>query len=223
MDREQEDLPVDPGMPGNSAAREHDRRKQVRVHKTLMHHPFADKDDVHSRTGPAHERAFAYGSTGEQHVARVLGKRLTPGAVALHDRAIPGRRGNIDHIVVASSGVWVIDTKRYAGRLETWQSGAGERGMLAIAKRDQTHLVDKLARQVGAVKELVCTLHESEVVHGALCFVDTTLPAERLMFEGWHIVDAERLAKRINITSARVAPEAVQALAAAIARHFPPA
>ena len=35
----------------------------------------------------------------------------------LHDRRIPGTRANIDHIAVASSAVWVIDAKRYNGKL----------------------------------------------------------------------------------------------------------
>jgi len=35
----------------------------------------------------------------------------------LHDRRIPGSRANIDHIVVAPSGVWIIDAKRYSDQL----------------------------------------------------------------------------------------------------------
>jgi hypothetical protein len=38
--------------------------------------------------------------------------------VVLHDRRIPGRRSNIDHLVIARSGVWVVDTKRYRGKVE---------------------------------------------------------------------------------------------------------
>jgi hypothetical protein len=35
--------------------------------------------------------------------------------LVLHDRSVPGTRSNIDHLAVVPSGVWVIDTKHYAG------------------------------------------------------------------------------------------------------------
>jgi hypothetical protein len=223
MSPDEDRTPAEAGRPGASTAREHERRRAARVHKVLMHHPFADKDDVATRPGPAHERAFAVGSDGERWVARTLDKRLAPGAVALHDRAIPQRRGNIDHIVVAASGVWVVDAKRYSGRLAVWQPAEG-RGMLAIAGRDRTHLVDGLARQVETVASFFSALGASPPVHGALCFVETDLPqGRRLTFEGWHVVDPRQLARRIDVAAARLDSHAVRALADEIARHFPPA
>ena len=210
----------DPGIAGASAAREHDRRKAARVHKTLMHHPFADKIDVTLRDGPAHERAFDIGAGGERTVARVLAKRLRPDAISLHDRAMPGGRGNIDHIVVAPSGVWVIDTKRYSGKLSVWQPASG-RGMLAVAGRDKTRLIDALARQVETVAASVAELAGGVALHGALCFVETDLPqGQRLTFEGWHVATAAQLAKRINITTARLAPDSVHALALGLSQRF---
>ena len=174
-----EDRPAaDLGEAGASTRREADRRRTARQHKILMHHPFADKEAVRAAEGPAHERAFEYGSDGERSVARVLAKRLNPGAFVLHDRAIPGRRGNIDHIVVAPSGVWVADAKRYSGRLVIWPPDDG-REMLAIRGRDKTHLIDGLARQVELVEAAVAQCATPTPVHGALCFVQTELPAGR--------------------------------------------
>jgi hypothetical protein len=46
-------------------------------------------------------------------VLGVLGRLQV--AVVLHDREVPGTRANIDHLVVAGDGVWVVDTKRWAG------------------------------------------------------------------------------------------------------------
>lgn len=223
MDPDEDRPLVDPGVPGASTSREYDRRKAARVHKILMHHPFADKDDVARRAGPAHEAAFDIGSAGEQWVARVLAKRLKPGAIAMHDRAIPQRRGNIDHIVIAASGVWVVDAKRYSGRVAVWQPPDG-RGMLTIAGRDKTHLVDGLARQVATVTTVLEDLGTPPRVHGALCFVDGDLPpGQRLTFEGWHVLDAERLARRINNSEPHLQPESVREMADELARHFPPA
>lgn len=188
-----------------------------------MHDPFADKEAVRAADGPAHERAFARGSEGERSVARVLAKRLGSGAIALHDRAIPGRRGNIDHIVVAPSGVWVADAKRYAGKLVIWPPDDG-REMLAIHGRDQTHLIDRLAKQVEVVNAAVAEHARPSPVYGALCFVETELPAgQRLMFEGFHLVDAAQLARRINVAAAQLEPADVAALADDLRRRFPPA
>jgi hypothetical protein len=36
----------------------------------------------------------------------------------LHDRRIPGTRANIDHLVVAATGVWIVDAKSYRGKVE---------------------------------------------------------------------------------------------------------
>ena len=49
--------------------------------------------------------------------------------MVLHDRAVRGRRTNLDHIVVVPSGVWVVDSKHYRGALERrTPSGASSRG-----------------------------------------------------------------------------------------------
>ena len=41
----------------------------------------------------------------------------------LHDRRVPGTRGNIDHIVVGPAGVFVIDAKNYQGKIEVRNRG----------------------------------------------------------------------------------------------------
>jgi hypothetical protein len=57
------------------------------------------------------------GSDGEPRVAAYVGRELGDAVLCLNDRLIPGRRGNIDHIFVAPSGVWVVDAKTYSGRV----------------------------------------------------------------------------------------------------------
>lgn len=42
----------------------------------------------------------------------------------VHDRRIPGSRANIDHIAVAATGVWVIDTKNATGALPADRAAA---------------------------------------------------------------------------------------------------
>lgn len=54
----------------------------------------------------------------EEAVAEALERRTAEGStVLLHDRRMPGGRGNVDHIAVAPSGVYVIDTKDLTGKV----------------------------------------------------------------------------------------------------------
>ena len=71
--------------------------------------------------------------------------------MVLHDRRIRGSRANIDHIAIAPSGVWVIDTKRYRGKVAVVKPLFG-RAKLTIAGRDKSRLVDGLAKQVALVE-----------------------------------------------------------------------
>jgi hypothetical protein len=102
----------------------------------------------------------------------------------LHDRAMrrpDGRlsRANIDHIAIAATGVWVIDAKTHQGRLEVRRSGglfSPRTEKLYIRGRDQTQLLEGLAKQVDAVANQLASVQASVPVRGVLCFVGTELP-----------------------------------------------
>jgi hypothetical protein len=64
---------------------------------------------------PQSTRAWARGSEGERRLAAHLLRTVGDRAVLLHDRKVPRTRGNIDHLAIAASGVWVIDAKHYTG------------------------------------------------------------------------------------------------------------
>lgn len=63
------------------------------------------------------------GIEGEAVVTEVLG-RLPEGYFLVNDVLLPGRRGNVDHVLIGPCGVIVIETKRYSGviacRRERW-------------------------------------------------------------------------------------------------------
>jgi len=106
------------------------------------------------------------------HLHTELGHR----AVVLDDRKVPGTKGRIDHIVVAPSGVWVIDANEYDGRVERRDVGGwfkvDER--LYVAGKDRTNLVDSIDRQVVAVEGVLAKEGLERVpVHAALCFVNS--------------------------------------------------
>lgn len=118
------------------------------------------------------EVAWRKGAEGEQAVGRAL-DQLAPSARALHDRLIPGSRANIDHILVAPTGVWTVDAKNYSGKIETrrrgselWVNGRNRSKLLAQAQRQRDVVSDALARSgLGQVP-----------VRPALCFLGVEWP-----------------------------------------------
>ena len=75
------------------------------------------------------------------------------GLRVLHDRRVPGTRGNIDHIVIAPAGVFVVDAKHYEGRIEIRNKGWFLRPdyRLYVGRRDCSGLATGLGWQVEAV------------------------------------------------------------------------
>jgi len=220
MSSEQRPPELDTGTAGASARREHERRRANREKRVRERHPHIGGALLALRDDPTHEAVWARGAGGEEHVAVVLQNRLRPEAIVLHDRRIPRTRSNIDHIAVAPSGVWVIDTKRYKGRVAV-QAPLFGKAKLTIAGRDQTKLIDGLAKQVALVTGAMTTIAPGVPVHGALCIVEADLPVlGTTTFRGFPLLHPRPLAKRINrgevLPADRVRPTAV-----ALAERFP--
>jgi len=113
--------------------------------------------------------------------------------------------------------VWVIDAKRYKGKLTVNKPLFGN-AKLMINGRDRSCLTAGLAKQVALV--LASTAPDVSV-HGALCFIDTELPLlGALTFDGYPLLRGRSLAKRLNadgpIDAARI-----RALAGVVAQRFP--
>jgi len=171
---------------------------------------------------PAHELNWARGAAGEEIVAATLDKRLRGHAVVLHDRGIPRSRANIDHIAVTRSGVWVIDTKRYAGAIRV-NKPLLRPATLTIKGRDQTKLITGLERQVEDVAPVVAAISPNMPVRGALCFVEAELPGRGApAFNGYRLVSCRALAKRLN-SRGPFSDEEIDRAAAVLEAHFSPA
>ena len=106
------------GIAGRSANEEYERRhlaREARIDAKFGKFAGVIKfltDDPQSIT------AWKKGSIGERKLAASLEENLGARAILLHDRRVPGTRGNIDHLVVAGSGVWVVDAKNYSGLVQ---------------------------------------------------------------------------------------------------------
>lgn len=222
MSTREEQPEFDGGTPGASARGEHRRRKANRERLVRERHPRLGGLMLALGDARQHETAWIRGAGGEEHVARRWAKCLNDGVLVLHDRRIPGSRANIDHIAVAPSGVWVIDTKRCKGKVAVSNS-LFRPAKLTIAGRDRSKLTEGLAKQVALVEEAMRRVGPGVPVRGALCFVDADLPlVGKLTFAGFPLLYAKRLAKRINAKGPLVA-ELVPVVAGDLARRFPAA
>ncbi len=172
---------------------------------------------------PQLTRAWAKGSEGERrlaaHLLRVVGDR----AVLLHDRKVPRTRGNIDHLAVAASGVWVIDAKNYAGLVQRRDKGGFFKTdyHLYVGGRDRTRIVAGLGWQVEAVRS---GLGDAEVpVHAALCFIeaDWSFFAKPFELNGVWVTWAQKLAEMIAAPGP-LTPEKVTDVADRLAKALPP-
>jgi hypothetical protein len=116
------------GLAGGSALREYERRAAAREQRVRTQHPRLGGLLLALAAEPAHQRAWATGGSGERAVAAKREALDDPRLLLLHDRKMRkqnGRlaKGNIDHLVVAPSGVWVVDAKQYQGSLEVRRAG----------------------------------------------------------------------------------------------------
>lgn len=207
------------GEAGASAQRVGEGRRSARERRAHERYPRLGGALLALRGEPAHERAWGAGAEGERIVAAALAKRCNENVFLCHDRRLP-RGGNVDHLAIAPSGIWVIDSKRYSGRVRIEARLFGE-DRLRIGGRDRTKLLDGLDRQVAVVADTLAGFAADVPVHGALCFVGADMLRAREL-RGHELLTARRLSKRLNATG-RLPLERLELLAEQLAERFPPA
>lgn len=215
------DLGFELGTAGAGARREFERRRANREARTREEHPHIGALLLKLQDQPQHEKAWESGAIGEEALAALLARRCGD-VLVLNDRRMPSSRANIDHLAVAPSGVYVIDAKRYKGKIEVRKDRAGDE-KLFIGGRNKTKLVDALPKQVEAVQAGLALIEKDVPVIACLCFVDGDLPLLRTMtVKGHPLLQPRRLAKRLN-QPGNLEREDVLVIAEALAELFPAA
>ncbi len=211
------------GRPGGSARAEYERRRAN--DEASLRAVFGRLAPlVRLLAGPKQStEAWGRGADGEEHVGPWLDGVVGRHGVVLHDRAVPRRRTNIDHIAVVRSGVWVIDAKHYRGRLERRDVGGGwfvSHPRLFIAGRDRSGQVASARRQQALVAEAIGA---GAPVRAALCFIGVTVaPFTRPFALQGVLVTWPRPLARTLAARGPLGPDERAALAARLARAFPP-
>jgi Nuclease-related domain len=173
---------------------------------------------------PQATKAWATGAKGERRLAARLEHDLAGRARLLHDRRAPGRRGNIDHIAIGPSGIWVIDAKLYKGKVERRDVGGLFRTdlRLFVNGRDRTQLAAAMADQVEPVRAVVDDPAVS--IRAALCFIDAdwALFAKPFQLADVWVVWPKNLVEKI-VSPAVLDTESVDRLADRLGQRLPPA
>lgn len=210
------------GTAGASGRREYGRRRARREELTRERHPHVGNLLLRVQGSPQHEQAWASGAAGEEELAASLARRC-PEVIVLHDRRMRRSRANIDHLAIAPSGVYVIDAKRYKGKVEVRKPLFGE-AKLVIGGRDKTKLVAGLERQAEAVRAALEANAPTVPVRPCLCFVGgAEMPLLRkLSIGGYPLLYPRRLAKLLN-GPGELGAEQMRVMAAALAQRFPSA
>jgi len=198
---------VDAGKPGSSLRREYERRRDRRETRIRENHKYLGGVILALSNEPASTRAFAVGADGEERLAARLERDCSPQVLFLHNRKLGrGRRdGDIDHIAISATGVYVIDAKRYPGSIVRVRRSGGlvspVQEQLMIAGRDRSKLLAGCAKQVDAVNAALAGFAGARDVAVApmLCFIDADLPLlSRLEIGGVRILGPKAVIKVIT-------------------------
>ncbi len=216
----------EPGVAGSSAEREYERRhlaRQERVRRrlgnTLGNVVLAISDD------PQSTRAWARGAKGEQMLAEAL--QDVPDLRLLHDRRVPHTKGNIDHLLVSSAGVFVVDAKLYKGLIEIRDVGGLFKTdkRLYVGHRDCSELATNMAWQVEAVQLAITAagILPSPPVIPVLCFVDGEWPLLWPPTEFLAVrLEGKRSIKKLITSTQILDPQTIDWIHHALAIAFPP-
>ena len=228
------DKPASPTSPaesvaGASARRMHERRRQAREERQRAKYGRIGGWAARISAGPTHEQVWAKGAAGEEENARRFEKLLAGQPTQLlHDRHLPGRRANIDHIAVGPGGVTVIDSKKLTGKVRVdWRGGlfSERRFDLYVNRRRRTSWVDSVERQVETVRAVLAEEGASHVsVVGALCMADAEgLPLLKRLRIREILIDGPRHVAKLIGRPGDLDPATIQQIASALDRRLPPA
>lgn len=221
--RSNSDADIDLGSAGRSAMREYQRRHDSREGRTRERWGRLAGLVLALSEDPQSTHAWKRGSIGESKVARTLARLDREDIVVLHDRKVPGTRGNIDHLVICPSGVLVVDSKRYSGQVHTKDVGrlfARQALRLFVGRQDCTRLATAMEWQVAAVRGAIDG--NPTPVRPVLCFIDAEWPlfGGPREFQGV-LIESDRSLRRRATVAGELDPEGVRQMAMVLAHQLP--
>ncbi len=214
---------IDLGTAGGSAMGEYQRRHRDREERIRERWGRLAGLVLALSEDPQSTRAWKRGSIGETKVAKTMAMLDRDDIVVLHDRGVPGTRGNIDHLVICPAGVLVVDTKRYGGQVHTKDAGRlfGRRDLrLFVGRRDCTRLAAAMEWQVAAVRAAI--EGNPTPVRPVLCFIDAEWPlfGGPREFQGV-LIESDRSLRRRATEAGQLDFDGVRHMAMILAHRLP--
>ena len=144
------------------------------------------------------------GADGQQRLGPFLDEAFADTGVVLHDRLVvdDAKRSNIDHLVVVSSGVWIIE-----------------------ATNNQNEFIDGLVSRTAAVRRLLEPMGLGLVpVHPVLCIVktDRSQRSSATVIDGVLVLSPDKLCS-VAAQPGFVNPDAVDAIGSELGERLPAA
>jgi hypothetical protein len=148
---------------------------------------------------PQSTAAWKKGAAGEVRLAAMLDQRADKETILLHDFHKPGTKSNIDHIAIAPSGIWIIDAKRYTGKVSCRTELFSPQRHLIVNSRDRTRLVGGMQWQIETVTTALDGF-AAETIRPVVCFTNSEWHAFARPFQidRVEITWPQRLCKTIN-------------------------
>jgi hypothetical protein len=139
--------------------------------------------------------------------------------VVLHDRHVPGRRANIDHLAIGPAGITVIDSKNYKGKV------AIRAGKLFVNGHNRTKLVYGAKHQCDVVRTALANSSFAGVpIDAALAWVDADgLPLLRTLRLDGVLIDGTRKIVKHASRPGPLSIADIDQLAALLNDELPPA
>ncbi len=193
--------------------------------------PAGDTADDDGGAGPAglplHIAAWEQRAADERTLVRYLDEITAGRAVVLHDRMVPALRATIDHVVVASSGIWVIDTNRFGGRIGYRSSDLVHPSAadLQAGPRREAKLVTAMAELCDAVRSIVAPVGDvaASSIRPAVCFTHGQWPGPAHTETIHDVIVAPPVALGAAILQdGWLGPDAINAIATHLTADLPP-
>lgn len=131
--------------------------------------------------------SWTSGANGEEATARLLAPLARRGYAVLHDRAIPGSKANLDHLVAGLFGVALVDSKNWRSKKSRLTITGG---LLRYGRYDQTKALQTVVWEAQqAAKALGVPVRPILAVHGA----KVPAPRGRTELHGVTVIEAKKL------------------------------
>lgn len=159
------------------------------------------------------------GAEGERRTAQLLAPLRHLGWTVLHDRRIAGSAANVDHLIVGTTGVWVVDSKVWRGRVRVLGDGRLWYGRRCLD--DDLRVLCWAASEIGRALGGRGRTGTPLPIHPVLCIHGARLPRAQLLFDGVNLATPEALLELLTSASPCLAADDIGRLAATAVTSVP--